>query len=515
MSKSKIEDEGDTEQINPLKEKDFTKPKFIQRESREYSASLNITTQDIIILATIIVLIVIAGVNTYIYISNESRAQKITEREKAVVEKLADLAKRDHHVDERRPDADEDIERRRRLLFKKDKLWDRQRNNLYNFLHEYNIDEQIKNLKGNRTTKDIHIAYNLNLERRGDDYYQPVASVVSLCENANVETKYKIHLLHTISDEDRINKIFGFILDTYPNCEIISHNLKTGLTTSLPENFRDDYAFQITLLEKIIPATVQKIIVLDENTYVLEDLLNLYNIDINKYLIAGHAINDYNLEKFKSDFKVEREPELFVDTQVALWNLEMMRKEKIMNKILKFLKENEGKELYLKKYLPGTFLMNYACEGKITKLPAIYGMKAYKDYEDAVDSNNQYEPKEYMEAFAGPAIVNYDEEKELPNLIGNMRPYGMLFFKYLNKTDNYQHFMQDLLTKLEEVEKDKKPEPEDEDDDKIIKVKENKAPAVGGEGKFDDDNEFIGKKKKPEPNRFADDNEFINKKKQN
>ena len=140
---------------------------------------------------------------------------------------------------------------------------------------------------------------DLDICMASDDYYAVHLGIciVSIAEN-NSEN-INMHILNNNISEININKLKGLEKD-YTNLKINfydihmyfqKHNINDLIKTKLEKN--DFYnllgisAFSRLFLEDILPPDINKVLYLDADTIVLNDLSKLFEIDLGNNYIGG------------------------------------------------------------------------------------------------------------------------------------------------------------------------------------------------------------------------------------
>lgn len=411
--------------------------------------NIQLSASDIALFGFIIFLVVVAGINLYMYVSNNSKEDNLQKREKILQDKSLDLSKRDKHVDERRPDADADIERRTRNIYNKEKFAYKDRKQALQLCDEYGLTKVKENYLPKGTNKEIHLAYKISKKYSVSNVIQTIVSITSACENMKFDSTYLIHILHYGKLEDQIIKDIKTVEKRYPNqCSIEFIDVQRKFlkySTNFTDEINNDRAYYSFALPTTL-REVDKIIFLDVDTYVLDDLQELYDISFNgKNVIAGHWIRNTKGKEFKNYYKKDS-PETFINTGVSLWNLRGMRDQNIESSFFDMLYKYQNNDFI---FLKDIGIINIICEKKTQILPPKFGMVAYKDYEDALEKNAGYNDTEYLEAFAGPAVIHHSEIQFEPWRNLEIRPYGIFFYHYLKKTEFFDEYVKRFLKEYE------------------------------------------------------------------
>ena len=311
---------------------------------------------------------------------------------------LIELQKLEYEAKKRR------FEKSRELIKNNKKLWKKLQNNNdddddddddnnNDIEHNNNI---IKNKEGKLI---ISCAYALD-----NAYIFPtLVSMTSLAENAGNNTFYNIYVLIDSNFSDVNKKILKSVEKNHTkHCEIIFLNItnkykkeKTDKRIKTPSYYRLE-------LPNLLP-NVSRIIWLDGDTGVFEDLTELNNINMKGNYIMGfldsipEAIDRFGIKNG-----------VVLCAGVLLMDLDALRKNKMSEKFKKFLnKEREKINQH------DQTIINVVCQGKIATLPPKYGMWCFEAKIHALKHNRrqrpwlQYNETEFLYAYYHPAILHY------------------------------------------------------------------------------------------------------------
>lgn len=260
-------------------------------------------------------------------------------------------------------------------------------------------------------TKQVTIPIAMATDNKYADF--TLVSILSAIKNARKETKLKFYLLVTDDfSEDNKRKTLK-IVNKFKNCDINIINMG-GCYKNAPKGTWGTAMYYRLKLSSILKGE-SKCIYLDGDTLVLNDLTNMYNLNVKDYYVAGVA--DYL--RFSKSYGKKigiKEMNSFICSGVLLWNLDKIREDKIENEFEKFLQEISAGKRQVR--LPDQDLINLVCFGKILVLPQKYGalynvikQKRYKNSFAIFGSKD-----EWLEAKQNPIIVHY---------AGPFKPWGI------------------------------------------------------------------------------------------
>ncbi len=291
--------------------------------------------------------------------------------------------------------------------------------NLTEINHKYNIN----NIENN--TIPITMALD-------DGYIYPtVVAITSIMENANKNILYQFYIMHpTKFSIENKNKLIS-LEKKYKKCKINLidmtedfkfKNASTSQLITTPSYYR-------LVLPELLP-NINKIIYLDGDILVLTDLQEMYNINMENYYFKGFLdITVNGVDNFTLD------NDHCICAGVMLINLDELRKDNMVNKMYKFMEENNEKLIQ-----QDQTIINAVCYKKIGILPAKFGMFNFKNIKDLFHFTKNYRYKykysqnELKEAYIHPAILHYVNK---PWKRHKKYYKYKLWWEYANKTDYY------------------------------------------------------------------------------
>ena len=325
---------------------------------------------------------------------------------------------------------------------------EREKVNFYN-KKRYKIEKEIKNIydviekikkkkkeiinKNKKIIRDdgkliLACAYSLD-----NGYIFPtLVSMTSLVINAGNNTFYNIYVLTSPDLTEKNRNFLMSVEKNYTNhCKIFiidMGNKFEGKDTNLRIPIATYYRLD---LHNILP-DVDRIIYMDGDTAVFQDLSDLIFLDMKGNYILGYLDSDPNaLKKYKIKNAV------VLCAGVILMDLSALRKNNISEKFNKFLEENLGK---MEQRDQTT--INVVCQGKTSAIPPKYGIWNSRTFRDVKNHNYDYLPsirynkKELSLAYEHPAIMHYIIGKPFHNCINKY--YYNEWWEYAKKT-NYYH----------------------------------------------------------------------------
>lgn len=199
-----------------------------------------------------------------------------------------------------------------------------------------------------------------------DDYYIPFFSVAlkSIVENASEKYEYLIRILHTNVTEESIEKIKKFEKE---NIHIEFVDLNYYIDKIKDKLYTRDYYTKTTYFRLFLPELYpqyKKVLYLDSDIIVLEDIANLFNIDIGNNLVGaipddiiqnGKVFQEY-AEKVVGVASYKK----YFNAGILIMNLDELRKIKFQEKFLYLLGTIKFSVAQDQDYL------NRICKGRVT-----------------------------------------------------------------------------------------------------------------------------------------------------
>ena len=190
-------------------------------------------------------------------------------------------------------------------------------------------------------------------------------SITSLAENANKGTYYKIYILVGESFIDEADLI-GKLEKRYHNIEIEIIVVDSSVFAKVfinSEHISKAAFYRLALCNCL---DVDKCIYLDSDTIVTEDLLQLFDYNIEAYYVAG--CRDIWIDMLSAEEREKRRiqtriPDMdeYINSGILLFNLKKIREDNLNNTFIEHLKYNYRYE--------DQDILNVCCYHKILRLP--------------------------------------------------------------------------------------------------------------------------------------------------
>nr|WP_255428553.1 MULTISPECIES: glycosyltransferase family 8 protein [unclassified Saccharibacter] len=277
----------------------------------------------------------------------------------------------------------------------------------------------------------VHIVLSFN-----DRYLKPacatINSILTHTANKNDITFYVLH------DEGLSQSTINRIEDTYEgDAHFCFVRVGESFVNRFPLNRKEINVntYYRLLLQNTMPSCVERIIYLDTDIIVCDDIVDLWNFHLDNHLMAGArdesgAVCSWRL--FGSHMN-----ETYVNAGVLLLDLKKAR-EKYGN--LDFLYARSFYENDVNITMQDQDILNIAYKDDIALLPLSWNVPSSAYYRKSAHSDGDYEgrenffsDKERQEAVNHPKIIHFTG-KQKPWKFNSMHPLKALFWSYLRKT---------------------------------------------------------------------------------
>ena len=251
-----------------------------------------------------------------------------------------------------------------------------------------------------------------------DDAYIPFLAVTiqSLSENIDSKNEYIIRILYTNINQENQNEIKKYEND---NIKIEFVNVQNNLEKLERNLLIRDYYSNATYYRVLIPnlyPEYDKVLYLDADIVILDDIAKLYNKNISNYLIAGvseHWFDRYReLQEYAEKVIGVSSYKKYINAGIMLMNLKELRESKFEEKFIHLLENVK----YV--FAQDQDYFNRICKGRIKYLNECWNASGY-----IYDKSN-------------PKIIHYTVYK--PWQLIDM-PNSEYFWKYAKKTVFYDY----------------------------------------------------------------------------
>lgn len=270
-----------------------------------------------------------------------------------------------------------------------------------------------------------------------DDNYAPLLKIAlySITEHANKQNNYKIYVLFSrLNDANKLD-ITNF-LSNHSNFSIEFVDMNKHVSEISDALFTRDYYSKTTYYRLFIPRLFpqyNKVLYIDSDIVVLDDIANLYNIDLGTNLIG--ATPDEAVQTIPEFIAyVEKylgiKHEHYFNAGIILMNLDELRKFEFEKKFVSLLKQIKFSVAQDQDYL------NAICKDRVTYVPSVWDKMPFPNPNIKVEDLK---------------LIHYNLTFKPWHYDGI--PYEDIFFKYVDKVG-----LRDTINKIKAnfSEEDKK-----------------------------------------------------------
>lgn len=262
-----------------------------------------------------------------------------------------------------------------------------------------------------------------------DDYYAPQMSVamLSVLKNKHKNTKYDFYLMVSKNFSERHKS----------KITRLAHRYKCDVSFIVMENVFDDrtiFSPHITtptyyrlLAADLLPQKYVKCIYLDVDTCVLQDLSDLYNIDMADNYIAGVPALNYYLDNARHTARLKiPTTKHYINVGILIMNLTLIRANNLTSKFVELSKQDYESQ--------DQDVLNVACFGRIKMLPLKYNVMTKYNFTDIQNPAfyDVYGHENIADALSAPAIIHYADQIK-PWTDKNSK-YAKLWWKYARQS---------------------------------------------------------------------------------
>lgn len=273
----------------------------------------------------------------------------------------------------------------------------------------------------------MNILYTLN-----DKFVPQVAAgITSVCENNKNFKEINFYLMSMGITDSNKKKLKEYIKKYKRNIIFIEiDNLKEYFDFEFDTNGWNPIVLARLLLDKLLPLEIDRVLYLDGDTIVKDNLMDLWNTNMNGCAIAA-SIEPTIDKKRKQILDMNGFP--YYNAGVLLVDLKKWRNDKVGEQIINYYHDHDGKL-----FANDQDAINGSQKGKIYTLSPRYNFYnifyqySYRFLSKLCDFD--YISREvYEHAVNNPAIIHYLGE-ERPWRIGNKHRYKDDYLRYLDMT---------------------------------------------------------------------------------
>lgn len=257
-----------------------------------------------------------------------------------------------------------------------------------------------------------------------DNYIQHLsAAVASLLVNTQSSKNINIVILEngkSVSKTHKKKMLELSKLNSRANINFV--RVDSSIFEKFPVNERFSEACFYRFVIPDLFMNLSKMIYLDCDLIVKEDIEKLYEINIENYYIA--AVQDLVGYSNQKRLKINKEGKYFYcNSGVLLMNLDLLRRENVINKLNDYVQKHKNEIVW-----PDQDVINVVMEKKIKYLDLGWNLQYYMP-----DTIVDYDYTLFNKAIKNPKIIHFIGDVKPWHLKSN-RPYSKEYFKYLKLT---------------------------------------------------------------------------------
>lgn len=239
-----------------------------------------------------------------------------------------------------------------------------------------------------------------------DGYLYPtIVSITSMMENAEKDTVYNIYIMHPDEFLQESKEKLCSLGVKYKNCNIKLINMKKEYAGANEAGHITKPAYYRLSLSELLPS-LDKIIWMDGDTLIFDDLHQMYNLELNDNYYLAYLDDKRVVPEPLKNFGL-RDNEYVCDG-VMLVNLRKLREDDMVPKFKGFIERYNDKLIQ-----HDQTVINAVCYGKIGILPPKFGMFNFRrngrmvyEYVDGLTSKNKYDCREMDDAIDNLVVLH-------------------------------------------------------------------------------------------------------------
>lgn len=229
-------------------------------------------------------------------------------------------------------------------------------------------------------------------------------SMLSLFESNKAFANIEVFVLDCGIEDVNKNKLISIAKDYKRDISFVSmEKYVASLELNMGTRKIAIASYARLFLASVIPESFNKVLYLDCDTIVLEDLRKMWSIDIEAYMLAGvrDTVDKYFLKKIGLT-----QDDYYINAGIVIINLESWRKENLQEKLLAFIKEYDGKVPH---HDQGT--INAICNKRILVIAAKYNVTSNFYSFSSETIKKIYSMKDYY------SQMDLDEARQKPGIL--------------------------------------------------------------------------------------------------
>ena len=256
-----------------------------------------------------------------------------------------------------------------------------------------------------------------------DNYVQHLGVMLcSLLENTSHKEKINIWVIDAAISQYKKDILSSFIKDKYQvQITYLKVNEETYKDFKISYHFTHSIYYRISIPE-IIPANVNKVIYLDSDIILRQDIYDLWLIDMKSYLLGAVELLDIDKKHLKGIIKDDLD---YFNSGVLIMDVNKWREHNITQQVINFISSYQEHIIWWDQDS-----LNAVLYQKWLGLPLKWNLQS--NFFDVNVSKCKRE-EELRDAIANPAIIHYTGLYKPWDYVDN-HPYKQEYYKYLTLT---------------------------------------------------------------------------------
>lgn len=253
-----------------------------------------------------------------------------------------------------------------------------------------------------------------------NNYVHHAIAMLHSLYKSNRNLNYYIHLLDSGLDFKNKIKLKLFLIKAKFKYKIYSID-NSKISNSPTSNHISIAAYNRLLISSLLSKEINKVLYLDCDLIILNDLLPLFEIQLNSNYLG--AIEEVVNEDVKTRLEIKNN---YFNSGVLLINLIQWRKLNFESELIYFL--NNQKEKIVSH---DQDVLNYCAKGKWLKLDYKYNVTHFFYYPEKYSHNYlNLTNDEYLDIKSNPVIIHFTSQDK-PWTLESTHPKSDLYFKYI------------------------------------------------------------------------------------
>ena len=272
------------------------------------------------------------------------------------------------------------------------------------------------------------------------DSYCEIAgiSMLSLLEHNRNVKELNIYLIDNNTSEDNKQKLEGMIADFGRTLTYSNHpDIEKRSATEINVGRWNISTFYRLFLPSMLPETVKKVLFIDCDTLVMQDLTPLWEMDMGDKWLYG--VDDCRGEAYRTNLGLKPEDN-YINNGVILVDLEAWRKNNVEEMFLQYIRTNQGDITFVDQGVQNGVLSKLGRSGLLHpkyNCMTIFFAFNYKNLIKLRKPPVPGDPAQYQEAVENPAIVHFQSCFRMsirPWVEGCKHPYAKNYLEYKTKS---------------------------------------------------------------------------------